>query len=483
MKMPDFEEYDGLGLADLVRRREVQPSELLDSVIERIEARNPQINAVVARMYDQARAAIESGLPAGPFTGVPYMLKDIHLLYTGVPTTSGSRFFADYIPDHDSTMTLRLKQAGLVICAKTNTPEFGQATSTEPVLFGPTRNPWNLNFSCGGSSGGSAAAVAARMAPMAHATDGGGSIRVPASCCGLFGLKPTRARTPYGPDLGEGWSGASIGHAITRTVRDSAALLDATAGPDVGDPYVAPAPVRPFLQETARDPGRLRIALCTTPFNGCEVDRECVNAAHDAAELCLSLGHSVEEARPEFNQAELADAQRIIVICNVRSLLDSRTRATGVSWSEENVEKVTYASARSADAVRGAQYAAAVQALHRAGRQVGRFFEKYNVLLTPTMACVPLPLGQPNMMSADADAFRIPLMRTIGFTALFNASGNPAMTVPLCWSETGMPIGVQFAGPYGGEGMLFCLAAQLEETRPWAGRRPPFIADLREKGK
>jgi amidase/6-aminohexanoate-cyclic-dimer hydrolase len=470
--IPDFEKYDGLGLAQLVKRREVQAVEILDTVIERIEALNSKVNAVVTRMYDQARAAIKVGLPAGPFTGVPYFLKDLHLFYAGVPTTYGSRFFADFVPDHDSTMTLRLKQAGLVICAKTNTPEFGQATSTEPVLFGPTRNPWNLTFSTGGSSGGAAAAVASGMVPMAHATDGGGSIRIPASCCGLFGLKATRARTPYGPDLGEGWSGASVGHAVTRTVRDSAALLDVTAGPDVGDPYWAPPPARPFLEEVGLDPGRLRIALCTASFNGSPVDRVCVDAANDAARLCQSLGHSVEEARPQVNEEELREAQRIIVISNIRNTLDARARAVGKSWTEQNVERMTYISAKGVDSVSGADYARSVQAIHRAGRQVGRFFESYDVLLTPTMACAPLPLGQPDMMATDVEVFRVPLMRTIGFTSLFNAAGNPAMSVPLYWNDAGLPIGIQFAGRFGDEATLLRLAAQLEKARPWAGRRP-----------
>ena len=374
------------------------------------------------------------------------------------------------------TMTARLKRAGLVICAKTNTPEFGLTTTTAPVLFGPTRNPWNLDFSPGGSSGGSAAAVAAGMVPMAHATDGGGSIRVPASCCGLFGLKPTRARTPYGPDLGEGWSGASIGHAITRSVRDSAALLDATSGPDVGDPYWAPPPARPFLQEVGAPPGRLRIALCTTSFNGSPVDRDCIAAARDAAKLCQSLGHTVEEARPEIDGSELSTAQRFITNSSIRALLDGRARDLGRPWTAEDVEGITYASAKGADAVSGADYARSLQAVHRAGRQVGRFFENYDLLLSPTMACVPLPLGQPDMMATDVKAFSRSLKRTIGFTGLFNASGNPAMSVPLCWNAAGLPVGVQFAGRFGDEATLFRLAAQLEEARPWAGRRPPLTA-------
>lgn len=474
--LSDFEKYDGCRLADLVRRRQVKAIELLEAVIERVEALNPKVNAVVTRMYEQARAAIASSLPTGPFTGVPYLLKDLHLLYAGVPTTYGSRFFIDYLPDHDSTMTVRLKKAGLVICAKTNTSEFGQSTSTEPVLFGPTRNPWNLKFSSGGSSGGAAAAVASGMIPMAHGTDGGGSIRVPASCCGLFGLKPTRARTPYGPDLGEGWSGASVGHAITRSVRDSAALLDATAGPDVGDPYWAPPPVRPFLDEVRLDPGRLKIALCTTSFNGSSVDQDCIDAAKDAARLCQSLGHCVEEAQPEINGQELGEAQRIIVISNIRAMLDVRAQAVGTSWTENHVERITYASAKAADSVSGADYARSIQAVHRAGRQIGRFFEQYDMLLTPTMACTPLPLGQPDMMSTGAEAFRRPLLRTIGFTALFNASGNPAMSIPLYWNDAGLPIGVQFAGRFGDEAALLRLAGQLEKVRPWAERRPAISA-------
>jgi amidase len=251
---PELDRYDGLGLADLIRRRAVTPTEILDETLARIEARNPAINAVVTRMDEQARAALAAGLPAGPFTGVPYLLKDLGALYTGVVTSYGGTLFADNVADHDSELTLRLKRAGLVIVGKSNTPEMGLAPSTEPRRFGPTRNPWNLDYSAGGSSGGAAAAVAAGILPMAHATDGGGSIRIPASCCGLFGLKPTRARNPMGPDAGEGWGGASVGHAVTWSVRDSAALLDATSGPDVGDPYWAPPPAGPSWPRSAAIP-------------------------------------------------------------------------------------------------------------------------------------------------------------------------------------------------------------------------------------
>ena len=468
-----FDQHDGLGLAEMVRRREVTAKELLDAAIARVEARNPKVNAVVTRMYDAARTTIDAGLPRGPFTGVPYLLKDIGALYTGAVTSAGSRAFADAVADHDSEMTLRLKRAGLVIFGKTNTPELGIATSTEPRLFGPTRNPWNFGYSAGGSSGGAAAAVASGMLPMAQASDGGGSIRIPASCCGLFGLKPTRARTPLGPDLGEGWSGASIGHAITRSVRDSAALLDATAGPDIGDPYWAPPQTGPFLAEVGREPGRLRVALATTPWNGKHVDAECAEAARAAAWLCERLGHQVEEAKPEIDMEALGLALRVIVGANVRNVLNLRGAARGRAIAEDDVERVTWLRARDADSFTAADYARSILVMHRTGRAVARFFTRYDVLVTPTMACTPYPLGVLDMSTDDLEGFREALMRSIAFTSVFNATGTPAMSVPLAWSRDGLPIGVQFVAPFGDEAGLFRLGGQLEAARPWADRRPP----------
>src|SRR5258705_4659073 len=319
MKGEEFERFDGLRLAGLVRRGDVSPAELLDLAVSRVEARNPELNAVVTRLYDQARAAIAAGLADGPFTGVPYLLKDLGAHYAGAVTSFGSALFKDFVVDHDSEITARLRRAGLVIFGKTNTPELGLTASTEPRLFGPTRNPWKLTHSAGGSSGGSAGVVPAGMVPMAHATDGGGSIRIPASCCGLFGLKPTRAPNPMGPDAGEGWGGAAVGHAVTRTVRDSAALLDATSGPDIGDPYWAPPPTRPFLEEVGRDPGRLRIAITTRPWNGQPVDPECAEAAIAAGRLCERLRHHVVEATPGVVRRSLRDGTRIIVSANIRA--------------------------------------------------------------------------------------------------------------------------------------------------------------------
>ena len=290
----EYDDHDATGLADLIRSRQISAAEVLEAAVERMEAANPGINAIVRPMYDEARRAVAAGLPDGPFTGVPFLLKDLGVNYAGVPTTGGSALFVDFVPTQDSTLVERHKAAGLVILGKTNTPEFGICHSTEPQVHGPTRNPWNSEYTAGGSSGGSAAAVAARMLPMAHATDGGGSIRIPAADCGLFGFKPTRARVPMGPDLGEGMGGITTGHCVSISVRDSAALLDATQGHEIGAPYAAPNPERPYLREVGADPGRLRIAVMTTTLGGRAVHPECVRGVETAARLCESLGHIVE---------------------------------------------------------------------------------------------------------------------------------------------------------------------------------------------
>jgi amidase len=473
MKPEEFDGYDGLGLAELVRRGDASAAELLDVAIGRVEARNPALNAVVTRLYDQAHAAVAAGLPEGPFTGVPYLLKDLGAHYTGAVTSFGSALFKDFVVDHDSEITVRLRRAGLVIFGKTNTPEMGLAPSTEPRLFGPTRNPWNLAHSAGGSSGGSAAAVAAGMIPMAHATDGGGSIRIPASCCGLFGLKPTRARNPMGPDAGEGWGGASVGHAVTRSVRDSAALLDATSGPDVGDPYWAPPRARPFLQEVGQDPGRLRIAITTRPWNGQPVDPLCVEAAVAAGRLCEQLGHHVEEAMPDIDAKLLGEASLIVVSANVRAALEARAAALGRELVAGDVERLTWARAVDGHTARASDYARSIGVIHRAGRVVARFFTRYDMLLSPTMCRPPYPLGVLDMMTEDVEAYTRAILGAIGFTSLFNAAGCPAMSVPLAWSQAGLPIGIQFAAAFGDEAALFRLGSQLEAERPWTGRRPP----------
>src|SRR5438445_4776210 len=353
----------------------------------------------------------------------------------------------------------------------------GIAPSTEPRLFGPTRNPWKLTHSAGGSSGGAAAAVASGMLPMAHATDGGGWIAIPASACGLFGLKPTRARNPAGPGAGEGWSGASIGHAVTWSVRDSAALLDATAGPDVGDPYWAPPMARPFLHEVGRDPGRLRIALTVTPWIEGPVDPECAEAARAAARLCASLGHHIEEARPQIDEAAWLQATLTIVTASLTFALETRAAALGRVLKEDDVERITWQRVQLGRSLSAADYARAIHTVHRTGRVVARFLETYDVLLTPTMAKPPYPLGVLDLSTTDPAAFAAARSASVGFTALFNSSGHPAMSVPLGMSQSGLPLGVQFAARFGDEATLFRLGAQLEAAQPWA-RDPASLRPL-----
>ena len=473
----EYANYDAVGLAKLIRDGEVSAEEVLEAAIARCEAVNPQINAVVQRMYDEARAAIAAGLPDGPFKGVPYMLKDLGYFYKDVPTTAGSRMFADFVPDHDSTITTRLKAAGLVIMAKTNTPEFGAAGTTEPQLHGPTRNPWNLEHSAGGSSGGAAAAVAAGVLPMAHATDGGGSIRIPAAQCGLFGLKPTRGRNPAGPDQGEGNAGLSVGHCVSRTVRDTAALLDATQGPEAGAPYVAPPPERPFIDEVGRDPGRLRIAYVTTALDGSAIDPECVKATEATAALCAELGHAVEPAMPDLDVAAIRNCWRVIISVGLWNTLALRGAALGREPAPDDVEAVTWALANEGKARSGVEYVRAVQTMHAIGRQFAAFLESYDLLLSTTMAKPPIPLGAMDMTNPDLDDYyERQLMDEIPFTPLANETGGPAMSVPLHWTDDGLPVGVHFGGRFGEDGLLLRLAAQLEEARPWIDRRPEVWA-------
>jgi amidase len=410
---------------------------------------------------------------------VPYLLKDIGPLYAGTVTTLGSSAFRNFIPDHDSEMVVRLKRAGLVIFGKTHTPEFGLSSSSESRLFGATRNAWNLEYSAGGSSGGSAAAIAAGMVPMAYGSDGGSSMRIPASCCGLFGLKPTRARTPVGPDLGEWWGGLAIAHAITRSVRDSAALLDATSGAEIGDPYWAPPQKRPYQDEVGADPGRLRIAFTTKAWNFHDVDSECVDAVAEAAKLCENLGHHLEEASPEFDEAARGKAVGIIITSQTRILLQRAEGVLGRAATSEDVETVTWGTAEYARKFSASDYAEAINTVHRTGcRVISRFFIGYDVLLTPTMCTPPHKLGVVSMMTTDIDAYFQAVGGDSAFTSPFNVSGNPAMSVPLHWSPEGLPIGVQFVAPFGDEATLFRLATQLETAQPWANRQRKVFRGL-----
>ncbi|MBW2441457.1 MAG: amidase [Deltaproteobacteria bacterium] len=462
----DFAWMDATAQAELVRKKEVQPVELVEAAIARIERLNPTLNAVVTPMFDLAREAANEKLPDGPFTGVPFLLKDLLGSYAGVRMTMGSKLLKDFVQDHDSELVVRLKRAGLVTVGRTNTPEFGILPTTEPELFGPCRNPWNTERTPGGSSGGSAAAVAAGMVPMAHGNDGGGSIRIPASCCGLFGLKPTRGRNPLGPDFGDLMSGLVAEHALTRSVRDSAALLDATAGPDVGDPYWAPPPARPYLQEVGADPGCLRIAFTANSGLDVAVHADCVQAVQDAAKLCADLGHEVEEKALPLDGEMLKMAFNVLWSAGLAAILKI------VGAVREQVEPLSWAIKEMSDRFSAADYILAVQTLQGAGRAVARFFQDYDVVLTPTLAEPPLPLGSFDALP-DYPLYGYTRSASFAcFTPLCNITGQPAMSVPLFWNAENLPVGVQFIGRFGDEATLFRLAAQLEEARPWGNRHP-----------
>lgn len=473
-----FEGYDAVGLAALVAEGKVKPEELLEAAITSSEECNGEINAVVTKMYDEAERFVREDLPSdGPLRGVPFLLKDLRAQYAGIPTTAGSRFLTDAVPDHDSELVIRYKKAGLVVFGKTNTPEFGGNCSTEPVLFGPTRNPWNLDRTSGGSSGGAGAAVAARVLPAAHGSDGGGSIRIPASCCGVFGLKPTRGRNPAGPDFGEAWSGLSAEHVLTITVRDSAAILDASEGPALGDPYAAPPKRRPFLKEVSSDPGRLRIAVSTTAKSGVPIHDDCLRAVEQATRLCEELGHQVVETEPTFDGGELGEAARRIIGASMMAGIVAHSKETGRDPGVNDIERVIRLRSGMGNEITGTQYALALQAIHRVGRIFGRFMEDFDVIMTPTVARPPLELGKLNTDTDDVPTFLENVYGFIPFTAVFNATGQPAMSVPLHWNDDGLPIGVQFASSFGDEATLFRLAGQLEQTCPWADRRPPVNAE------
>jgi amidase len=475
-RINEFYSLDATAMAELVRRKEVKAIELVDAAIERIERLNPTLNAVITPMYEQARATASRELPEGPFTGVPFLLKDLGAAYGGVRMTMGSAFLSQLVPDHDSELVVRLKRAGLIILGKTNTPEFGILPTTEPRLFGPTRNPWDIGRTTGGSSGGSAAAVAAGLVPMAHANDGGGSIRIPASCCGLFGLKPTRARNPLGPNFGDLFSGMIVEHAVTRSVRDSAALLDATSGPDVGDPYWAPPPPRPFLKEVGANPRKLRIAFTTAAAAELKVHPDCISAVRDAAKLCATLGHEVEEAAPVVPWELVPKNFMVVWSAGCAWIIESLGLATGQKAVPDKLEPLTWALYQMGQKESASAYLLSLTILQRIARDIARFFFKYDVWLTPTLAEPPVPLGSFDSPPEDPLQGLQRAEEFVPFTPICNATGQPAMSVPLYWNADNLPVGVHFIGRFGDEATLFRLAAQFESARPWANRRPPISA-------
>ncbi len=490
-------ELDALGMADLVRSGGATPLELVDACIARVERVNPHLNAVVTNLFDEARAAAKGELPDGPFRGVPFFVKDLVQPVKGARFTRGSRFHADDVADHDSTLIQRFRAAGLVLVGKTNTPEFGLTPVTEPKLLGRCNNPWNVAHATGGSSGGAGAIVASRIAPMAHGGDGGGSIRIPASCCGVFGLKPTRARTPVGPDKAEGWFGLALDHALTLSVRDSAALLDASAGPEVGAPYACPAPARPFLDETATPPGKLRIALCREPPLPAEPHADVLAALDDTARLVRELGHEVAEVRLPIDRDAFAMDFTILVAASTAADIAEAAEAAGREPRREDHETVTRILAMLGATFTAPTLELARRRLQAMSRKVAEVQREWDLLLMPTLGAPPPRHGDLAAKGAEARAQEIisrarlssvlritPLVKAIAaktfafipYTPLANAAGLPSMSVPLAWNAAGLPIGTMFTGRFGDEATLFRLAAQLESARPWRTRLPPVCA-------
>jgi len=471
MAFREYGNYDAVGLADFVRKKQVSASELLDEAIARTAKVDPQINAVVVKHYDYAERQIARGLPDGPFAGVPFLLKDLDLL-EGTRTTSGASIYKDNVADHTGTLTQRFLDTGLTIFGKSSSPEFGLMPTTEPRLFGPTRNPWNLAHSSGGSSGGAAAAVAARILPVAHASDGGGSIRIPASASGVFGIKPTRARNPVGPDRGEGWGGFSCGHVVSISVRDSAAMLDAVHGPEPSSLYYAPPPERPFAEEVGRDPGRLRIAFTDKSPYGDAIDPEIAAATRDVASMLAGLGHDVEERAPRL-AADPAAVMSTIVAANTAYSVRLTEQRFGRAMTDQDFEILTLASAHNGEKATATDYVAAQLGAFQISRGLAAFFQTCDVFLCPTLCLPPLRIGELNSMSRDLSHIAPILRRYIPATSMFNMSGQPAMSVPLAWNSAGLPLGMMFAARFGDEASLFRLAAQLEQARPWKHKLPP----------
>ncbi|MDP1738816.1 MAG: amidase [Caulobacter sp.] len=471
MNQADYQAQDATGLAALIAAKEISASEALDAALERMAAVNPTLNAVILDLSDQAKAQLARGTPGGPLGGVPWLIKDIGALVEGTPTTSGSRLMKDAVAPADSAIVTAYRKAGLVIFGKTNTPEFGLEPVTEPEFFGPTLNPWDLTRTPGGSSGGASAAVAGGIVPAAHASDGGGSIRTPAACCGLFGMKPSRGRVSSSP-AGEGWGGASVQHAVTRSVRDSALLLDAICQPVAGDPYYLSPPATPFAEEVRRDPGKLRIGVIPGALDGGSIDPECAAAVADVARLCESLGHSVDEVALDLDFAGVRDAAGSVIAASVAATLDFVTAQRGRPIGDDEIDLVTRAMASRGGRVTGAAYVLGMQTLHAAGRAVAKVYDRFDVLLSSTLGSPPIPKGSLRGEPLDLAGYGPRLFAFMPNTQLFNVTGQPAMTVPLAWSQAGLPIGIQFAAAMADEGLLFRLAGQLEKARPWFDRLP-----------
>jgi amidase len=496
LPFPEYDHLDGLALADLVRRGEVSAAEVTEAALARVAARNPALNVIVRPLDQLAREMASRVNRQAPFAGVPMAIKDLQATIAGVPTSHGTRPLQQVVPNHDTELVARYRKAGAVFIGKSNTPEFGLTPFTESEALGPAHNPWDVTRTTGGSSGGSGAAVGARIVPIGHGGDGGGSIRIPASCNGVFGLKPTRGRMPTGPDIGDAWRGFAQEHVITVSVRDSAAMLDLTAGADAGTPVACPPQEGPFFDEVTREPGALRIAVTTTPFFGETVHPDCVAALDDAAALLASLGHHVERAEPMIDGHRLSRAFLTVVAGECRADIEWMGQQLKRAPRSDDVEVATWALGLVGQAYGASDYAVAARQLQEAGRTMGAFHQRYDLLVTPTLGAPPFPIGALQPSGAERAALTLfgklglggvlkaaglldetakKVFGFIPYTPLFNVTGQPAMSVPLYWNAQGLPIGTQIVAPFGDEATLFRVAGQLERARPWAARVPPCV--------
>ncbi|WP_420403271.1 amidase [Nisaea sp.] len=482
--LSDYDDFDATDLAAGVAKGEFSPDELLSTALERADALNPALNALTQIQSECARANIAAGLPDGPLKGVPFLLKDLGAEAVGFPGNNGSRLLRNTTYSYNSTLVERLLAAGIVVFARTTSPEGGIGCATEAAVYGgPTRNPWNLDHTPGGSSGGSGAAVSAGIVPAAHGSDGGGSIRIPASSCGLFGFKPTRARLPDGPASGEGWGGMAIEGFLTRSVRDSALLLDIGSGPELGAPYAAPPLESSFVEAMEKRPNGLRIALCTTTFDGDKVHPECAAAAEAAARLLEQMGHHVEVARPEADTAGMMQAWTAIVACGTALGVREKLGKLGRELLPDDLEPVARSACEYARTISGADYLDALETVHAYGRQMAGFLDRYDLLVSPTLAEPPAKVGR---FSHDRESYLDYRLGPDGvfayspYTACFNASGQPAVSLPLAWSGGGLPIGVHIAAPFGADELLMSVCAELERAAPWFGKRPPLAKEGRK---
>lgn len=475
----DLGAKDATELAGLVASGQVSASELLDAALAAVAARNPALNAVVLLQEDVARRAIAAGLPRGPFRGVPFLLKDLGCEAVDFPSHNGSKLFANTRYAKDSAIWQRMRATGVVAFGRTTSPEGGVGAATEAAVYGgPTRNPWNLDHTPGGSSGGSGAAVAAGIVAFAHGSDGGGSVRIPASSCGLFGFKPTRARLPDGPYAGEGWAGMAIDGFLTRSVRDTATMLDACEGADLGAPYVAPPLARGHAAAISRPPRRLRVAICDTTFTGDAIDPEVAQAVRDTAKLLESLGHHVEPGRPKADIAMMMRAWTDIV--GVGSALSIRSGLKGRALTADLVEGIGRSACAYAETLHPTRYLEAVGEIHGFGRQMAAYFaDGPDILLSATLAEPPARIGRFNHDRDDYVNYRIGpggIFAYSPFCAVFNASGQPAASLPMAQSQSGLPIGIHLAAAFGADEELIALCAELESAAPWAGRRAPMAS-------